>query len=407
MFLQKWVYETLRFFMPVDKVSTYLTGTTIALIFLISVASYFLFKNLLTPVIHIITRKTATEWDEDILDSRAMKAISQLAPALVLSWLLPSAVSNHIWWVDIFERLTDIYIVCAIVNLLYCLISNTVLAFEKRDKAKEHNLSVIEGAVKLILFILGAIISLSILFDKKPMMVLTGLGASVAILTLIFQDTIKGFVAGVQLTVNNMLKKDDWIICEKAGANGEVMDIKLTTVKVRNWDNSIVTIHPYTLITDSFRNYQNMRQIGARRVARSINIDFETIRFLTAEELMRLHQQGFIREADMKNAGKEVNLTLFRRYLIRFLAKHPDVIHKHPDPAVFMMVRQLQPTAEGLPLELYFFSRITKWSTYEHFQADVFDHVYAAIREFHLRIFQSPSGRDVTLRVENTPTRYN
>lgn len=387
-------------FLPAETSLKVLTPTTIAVIGVISVISYFLCKYILTPIVHFLTRKTQTDWDDDILDSRAMKAFSQLAPALLLSWLLPKSVTGHEWGVDTFEKITDVYIVCAIIALLYRLISNIVEGFEKRDRAKEHNLSVIEGALKLIMFIVGGIICLSILFDKKPMMVLTGFGASAAVLMLIFQDTIKGFVAGVQLTLNNMLKKDDWIICDKAGANGEVMDIKLTTVKVRNWDNSIVTIHPYTLITDSFRNYQNMRQIGARRVARSIYIDFETIRFLDDDELESLLRRGFIRESDMKNAVKSVNLTLFRNYLIRYLAKNPDVVHKHPDPAVFMMVRQLQPTPEGLPLELYFFSRITKWSSFERFQAEVFEHVFAAVSEFHLRIFQSPSGRDIRPLVE-------
>lgn len=395
MILKDWIYDIMLYLLPAESAVHYLIPVTILAIALISVVSYFLCVHILTPLVHFITRKTKTDWDDDILDSRALKAFSQLAPAIILSWLLPQSVSGNEWGVDTFERLTNVYIVCAVINLCYRLISNIVEGFEKRDKAKEHNLSVIEGAVKLIMFLIGAIICLSILFNKKPLMVLTGLGASAAVLMLIFQDTIKGFVAGVQLTVNNMLKKDDWIVCDKAGANGEVMDIKLTTVKVRNWDNSIVTIHPYTLITDSFRNYQNMRQIGARRVARSINIDFETIRFLSCEELHTLLDRGFIRETDIKNAGRMSNLTLFRIYLLRYLAAHPDVVHKHPDPAVFMMVRQLQPTAEGLPLELYFFSRITKWSAYERFQAEIFEHVFAAISEFHLRIFQSPSGHDL------------
>ena len=228
-------------------------------------------------------------------------------------------------------------------------------------------------------------------------MVLTGFGASAAVLMLVFQDTIKGFVAGVQLTLNNMLKKGDWIICDKAGANGEVQEIKLTTVKVRNWDNSIVTIHPYTLITDSFRNYQNMREVGARRVSRSIYIDFDSIRFLNKEEIDRLMEKGLISEHSIKHANQEVNISLLRKYLIRYLTMHPDVIKKHPDPAVILMVRQLQPTPQGLPLELYFFTKITSWAAYERFQADIFDYVYACVSEFGLRIYQAPSGSDLRL----------
>ncbi len=400
--LKYWIYDLLYSWFAPETANTLITPTLIFVIALISVASYFLCIRIVTPLTHFLTRKTETEWDDDILNDAAMRALSQLAPALILAWLLPKAVSNHEWGVDIIEKLTQVYIVYAIINLLSKLMSNTVEAFEKRDKANEHNLTVIQGAMNLILVIVGIIISLSILFDKKPTMVLTGFGASAAVLMLVFQDTIKGFVGGVQLTLNNMLKKGDWIICDKAGANGEVQQIKLTTVKVRNWDNSIVTIHPYTLISDSFRNYQNMREIGARRVARSIYIDFDSIRFLTNDEIERLMQKGFITEHALMHAKQEVNLSLFRKYLIRYLASHPDVVHKHPDPAVFLMVRQLQPTPQGLPLELYFFSKITSWGAFERLQADIFDYVYACVREFGLSIYQSPSGSDLRLLKSNT-----
>lgn len=395
MTLKNWINEALQSLLPPDAAALFVTPSLILAIALISVLSYFLCVRILTPLVHIVTAKTRNDWDDDILNSKAMRAFSQLAPALILSWLLPSAFSEGTWWVRAIEKLTDVYIVCAVINLLSQLMTNTVDAFEKRDKASEHNLTVIEGALKLVIVLVGIIISLSILFDKEPAKVLTGLGASAAVLMLVFQDTIKGFVAGVQLTLNNMLKKGDWIVCDKAGANGEVQQIKLTTVKVRNWDNSIVTIHPYTLISDSFRNYENMREVGARRVARSILIDFNTIRFLSQEEIKDLLDSGFISEHELKHAAQEVNLSLFRKYLSRYLAKHPDVIKRHPDSAVLMMVRELEPTPCGLPLELYFFTRITSWAAYERFQSDIFDYVYACVSRFGLRIYQSPAGSDI------------
>ncbi len=401
MTLRSWITDLLNSLLTPETAAPFISPTLLILVVLISVASYFLCVRIVTPLMDIITRKTETEWDDDILNEKAMKAFSQLAPALILAWLLPQAFSNHVWGVEIIEKLTQVYIVYAVVNLICVLISNTVDGFEKRDKAAEHNLTVIEGAVKLILVLIGIIIGLSILFDKKPGMVLTGFGASAAVLMLVFQDTIKGFVAGVQLTLNNMLKKGDWIICDKAGANGEVQSIKLTTVKVRNWDNSIVTIHPYTLITDSFRNYQNMREVGARRVSRSIYIDFDSIRFLHQDEIERLLEKELITEHSIKHAKQEVNLSLFRKYLIRYLTAHPDIIKKHPDPAVILMVRQLQPTPQGLPLELYFFTKITSWAAFERLQADIFDYVYACIREFGLRIYQAPSGSDLR-RIHNS-----
>lgn len=398
MLLKHWITDALESLLPPETAAPLVTPLLILAIAVISVAAYFLCIRILTPLTHFLTRKTKNDWDDDILDAGAMRAFSQLAPALLLSWLLPEAFNSHERGVEIFERLTDVYIVYAIIHLVTRLMGNTVDAFEKRDMGSRHNLTVIEGALKLIIIIVGFIVSLSILFDKKPTMVLTGFGASAAVLMLVFQDTIKGFVAGVQLTLNNMLKKGDWIVCDKAGANGEVQQIKLTTVKVRNWDNSIVTIHPYTLISDSFRNYENMREVGARRVARSIYIDFNSVRFLEKDEIARLLEEGFISEHELKHAAGEVNLSLFRKYLIRYLTKHPDIIRKHPDNAVFLMVRELAPTANGLPLELYFFTRITAWAAYERFQADVFDHVYACVGKFGLRMYQSPSGYDLIHR---------
>lgn len=400
--LRNWTTDLLNSLLAPETAAPLISPTLLVIVALISLVSYFLCVRIVTPLMDMLTRKTDTEWDDDILNEKAMKAFSQLAPALILAWLLPQAFTNHEWGVMLIEKLTKVYIVYAVVNLVCVLMSNTVDGFEKRDKAAEHNLTVIEGALKLIFVLIGIIIALSILFDKKPTMVLTGFGASAAVLMLVFQDTIKGFVGGVQLTLNNMLKKGDWIICDKAGANGEVQQIKLTTVKVRNWDNSIVTIHPYTLISDSFRNYQNMRQVGARRVARSIYIDFDSIRFLTKDEIDRLLEKGFITEHSLKHASKEVNLSLFRKYLIRYLTGHPDVIKKHPDPAVILMVRQLQPTPQGLPLELYFFTKITSWAAYERLQADIFDYIYACVREFGLRIYQAPSGNDLHRMLDNS-----
>lgn len=399
MVLKQWITELLLSFLPEKTAGVLTTPILILSIALISVASYYLCIRILTPLVKYITRKSKTDWDEDIFNDKALRAFSQLAPACLLSLMLPEAFSAHTWGVPTFEKLTAVYIVCAVINLLIRLMSNTVDAFEKRDRGNEHNLTVIEGALQLIMVIVGVIVSLSILFDKKPGMVLTGFGASAAVLMLVFQDTIKGFVAGVQLTLNNMLKKGDWIVCDKAGADGEVQQIKLTTVKVRNWDNSIVTIHPYTLISDSFRNYQNMREAGARRVARSIFIDFDTIRFLEPEEIRSLQDKGFISEHELKHAEREVNVSLFRKYLIRYLTTHPEIIKRHPDSAVLLMVRQLAPKPQGLPIELYFFTHITSWAAFERLQADIFDHVYACVREFGLRIYQAPSGLDVRYRL--------
>ena len=259
-----------------------------------------------------------------------------------------------------------------------------------RKRTQPYAVKGIFQMLKLVMIGIGIIIGISILIGKEPIAILTALGASAAILMLVFKDTILGLVASVQLTANKMLHKGDWIVAEKHGANGEVEDVSLTTVKVRNWDNSISTIPPYALISDSFRNYQPMRRSGGRRVERSIYIDAESIRFCTEAELLELDRRGWLENIPVDRAARQVNLTLLRRYLEKYIARHKDV-----NPDMLHMVRQMQPTPSGLPLQLYFFTHRTGWKDFEHVQADIFDHVYAVIQEFGLRIFQTPSGTDI------------
>ncbi len=221
------------------------------------------------------------------------------------------------------------------------------------------------------------------------MVLLTGLGAGTAILMLVFQDTIKGFVAGVQLITNDMLRPGDWITMQKYGADGDVVDVTLTSVKVRNWDKTITTIPPYALINDSFQNWRGMFDTGGRRVKRSINIDMNTVRFCTEDELARFKEQTWM-EGFQGTGAEEVNLYIFRHYVEYYLRHHPKV-----NSDMTLLVRQLQPTAEGLPIELYFFSADTAWANYERIQGEVFDHIIAILHTFGLKAFQSPTGLDI------------
>ena len=243
--------------------------------------------------------------------------------------------------------------------------------------------------VKLVVICIGAIIIVSTLIDKNPIAILTGLGAGTAILMLVFQDTIKSFVAGIQLTANDMLRPGDWITMPKYGADGDVMAVTLTTVKVRNWDKTITTVPPYALINDSFQNWRGMFDIGGRRIKRSVNIDMNTVRFCTEEEMVQFRQQPWME--GFEQTGKHVvNLYLFRHYIEYYLKHHPKVSQD-----MILLVRQMQPTAQGMPIELYFFSADTAWIQYERLQGEVFDHVLAILQTFGLRVFQSPSGTDI------------
>lgn len=356
-----------------------------------AVAGYYICKALL-HIVAVAVEKSPTKWDDDLLNPRFMRAVSQLAPALIVDRLLPAFFRvSEAGYARLINILTSFYILWAIVRIAVIFLENLYTAMSRRKRTQPYAVKGIFQMLKLLMIGVGIIAGISILIGKEPLAILTALGASAAILMLIFKDTILGLVASVQLTANKMLHKGDWIIADRYGANGEVQDVSLTTVKVRNWDNSISTIPPYALISDSFRNYQPMRNSGGRLVERSIYIDINTVRFCSEEELSRLEQRGWLEGVTVDRAARQINLTLLRRYLEKYLALHKDV-----NAAMLHMVRQMQPTQSGLPLQLRFFTRKTGWKDYERVQADIFDHVYAVIHEFGLRVYQTPAGTDIT-----------
>lgn len=270
------------------------------------------------------------------------------------------------------------------------LLQNIYDAFDKRPKYKIHTLRGAFQILKLIFVCIGVIVGISILFDRSPISVLTAFDASAAVRMLVFKDTILGLVAGVQLTASDMLKKGDWIIVPKSGANGEVLDVSLTTVKVRNWDNSVTTVPPYSLVSESFQNFKPLQESGGRRVMRPIYIDINTIGFCSQQQIAYLLEKGWIEETDTKESAHTVNIELLRRYLERYLAASRQV-----RTDMIYMVRQQEPTTHGLPLELYFFINNTAWKQFEYIQSEIFNHVYAVVKGFGLSMFQSPAGADL------------
>lgn len=388
-----WMSET---FSP-EIADTWSVWVTVLAIALIAWLSYVVCIRILVPIVNIITLKTENKWDDDLLNIKVLKALSQLTPAIVVAKLLPGSFDAGETIYNWSVKLTEIYILWAAIRLIIVFLRSLQNAIDNRYLLRRHNLEVVRQTVVLFVVIIGVIIGISILFNKNPIAILTGLGASAAVLMLVFRDTILGFVAGIQLTVNKMLGRGDWIIAPKAGANGEVEEVKLTTIKVRNWDNSIVTIPPYTLISESFQNFNAMRLSGARRVSRSVYIDQTTIRFLSPEEMQTLKEEGLIppHKSNEYQDTKVVNITLLRNYMEWYLENYPEIIHPgtgHSD--LILMARQLQPTPQGIPFELYFFTSRTQWKPYEHLQADVFSHLYAIIPRFHLEVYQSPSSSD-------------
>lgn len=360
-----------------------LTGIALA-----AVIGYFLTKWTLELFEKLISR-TKTKWDDDLLNPLMLRAISQLTPAIVVNWLLPGLFGTSVSAIKWLTALTSLYILWAAVRIVTIFFDNLYNAFLHRRRFRAYAVKGIFDTFKLIAICIGVIVGLSIIIGKSPVVIITALGASAAVLLLIFQDSILGLVASVQFTANKLMTRGDWIEDKSHDINGEVIEVSLTAVKVRNWDNSVSTVHPYALMKGSFRNYQPMRRSGGRRVDRSIFIDLNTVRFLTADELTPLRHEGFITDEEM--SARQVNLKLLRSYLERYLVNHDNVRHD-----MTTMVRQLEPTPSGLPLQLYFFIDNVAWEAYEALASDIFDHVYAVVSLFGLHMFQTPAGTDLS-----------
>ena len=347
-----------------------------------------LYQRLLIPVVKRLTRSTRSTWDDILLNNTLLKDLSRLIAPLLIAFLLPVAFSKGDSVLDFLLKVNAIYLVAVITKLLCTLFSSLYELSNQQDRFKNRPLKGIYQMLKIVVICVALIIAVSILIDKNPGYILTALGASAAVLMLVFKDTIMGLVAGVQLSANDMLRPGDWISMPKYGADGDVMEVTLTTVKVRNWDNTITTIPPYALVSDSFQNWRGMQESGGRRIKRSIFIDMRSITFCTEEQKEELRRHGWSKDLE-RDDEFVVNLHLFRNYLEDYLRKHSRV-----NQNMTIMVRQLQPTAQGLPLELYFFSDGTAWIPYEHLQAEIFEHVFAMLPTFNLRVFQSPMGSD-------------
>lgn len=381
---------------PVDYSQWVLLVAEIILIFFLAYVLYQICHKAVAPAVHKLTSKTESKWDDILFNDAVLKKMCHLVPPVLFSAMIPAVIPGDPYIQKILVKVFDIYIIIIVLSLL-CALINSLYAFSSRhEKLKDRSMKGFYQMLKLVVICVGAIIIIAKLIGQSPAGILTGLGAGAAILSLVFQDTIKGLVAGVQLTANDMIRPGDWISAPKYNADGDVIEVSLTTVKVRNWDKTITTVPPYVLVNDSFQNWRGMYDSGGRRVKRSVNIDMHSVRFCTAEEMAYYRQQPWM-EGWQEGQNDEVNLSVFRRYLDHYL-RHNTKVHQE----LQILVRQLQPTPHGLPLELYFFSADTSWANYEALQSEVFEHVFAVVHQFGLKVFQSPTGLDLqSITVDN------
>ena len=361
--------------------------------FAIAVLSYVctaVFRFAVMPAVQKVTEKTKNKWDDYIFDQRVMKAFRRLIPPVVWYVCLPLVFTGSPGVLSFLLKACNIYLVVVSLMFVSVFIHSLYEISEAHQKLRNRPLKGIYQMFNLLAVVVGCILIVSILIDKSAGAVLAGLGASAAVLMLIFKDSVLGLVAGVQLSANDMLRPGDWITMQKYGANGYVREVSLTTVKVQNFDKTITTIPPYSLVSDSFQNWRGMKESGGRRMKLSINIDANTVHFCGKDEIARLVDAGYVPAGRYADAGFPIaNTQVFRDFMMSFMQTHPDV-----NKDMMIMARMLQPTPEGLPVELYCFSVFTDWQPFEQFQSSVLDYALVMAREFGLRVFQRPAGTD-------------
>lgn len=379
-------------------------------ILLVAYVADIICRRVLLKVVSRLVKQTKATWDDIVFDRKVMVHLSRLVAPILIYILLPLAFSDtDSATLSLILRFCVIFIIVVFLSFISTLLTAIYSVYNVKEQFRDRPLKGLLQTAQVIIYFIGGIVVVSILLDKSPGVLLTGLGASAAVLMLVFKDSIMGFVSGIQLSANKMLKVGDWITMPKYGADGDVIEVSLNTVKVRNFDKTITTIPPYALVSDSFQNWSGMEESGGRRVKRSINIDMNSVKFCTPEMLAKYKKvhllAGYMEKTEkvieeynkennidnsiLVNGRRQTNLGVFRAYLTCYLKSHPGVNHN-----MTCMVRQLQPTDRGLPLELYFFAATTSWIPYEDLQSDVFDHLLAIIPEFDLHVFQSPTGDD-------------
>ncbi|MDB2357702.1 mechanosensitive ion channel family protein [Opitutales bacterium] len=390
-----------------------LLGLGLAVLCLASLAWFanYATKRFIASIIQPLINKSGAQWDDQLAEHRVLIRFSHIVPAAIIQVFAPSLFQGYEQIIMISQVAVSTYLIIIALFVIDGVLNFARSIWDQLPAGKRFPAKSFIQAAKLVINLVGCIFILSALLGKSPLVFFSGLGAVTAILLLIFKDAILGLVAGFQLSVNNMVMVGDWIEMPGPGADGEVVDVSLTTVKVQNWDKTITTVPTYSLISDSFKNWRGMSESGGRRIKRSLNIDLRTIQFADESLLKRfkgirilgpyLEQKlSDIQQhnddvgddlSELINGRRLTNVGTFRAYCLAYLRNHPK-IHTI---GMTLLVRQLAPNEKGLPIELYAFANDTAWANYEDIQGDIFDHLLSILSEFQLSAFQEPSGADV------------
>lgn len=366
-------------------------------------------KKVIVRAVRALVRRTKNTWDDIFVEHHVFEKLSHVAPAVVFYAAAPFLLPEHPQYVDLIQRLANVWIVLAVARAVSAFFDGLVTLARRTPSTRDKPVRSYVQVANIVLWMATSIFVVSFLIDKSPWALLTGLGAMTAILLLVFKDSILGFVASIQIASNDLVRVGDWIEMSRYGADGDVIDIGLHTVKVQNWDKTVSTIPTPSFMSESFKNWRGMTTSGGRRIKRSISIDMTSVRFLTDEDKERLSRVAMLKdylatrtkEVETWNAEHAVddsmeangrrltNLGTLRIYLAEYLASKPAIRQD-----MTFLVRQLAPTTEGIPLEIYVFSGEQRWIEYEGIIGDIFDHILAVLPTFDLRAYQRPSGAD-------------
>ena len=367
-------------------------------------------KRMLLRVVRAAVTRTRFAWDDALVEQNVFGRLAQIVPAFIIFYgigLVPDMTESA---EQVVRNVASAYMILMIMLTVTAALSALNRIYDTDPAARQRPIKGFIQLAQIAIYIIGAVIVIAALIDRSPVILLSGFGAMTAVLLIVFKDTLLSLVASIQLTSQDMIRIGDWLEMPQFGADGDVIDVALYTVTVQNWDKTITTIPTHRLITDSFKNWRGMSESGGRRIKRSINIDVNTIRVLTDDEIRRFKGFALLRDyieakatelkafnAALDDPGESgvnlrqlTNVGTFRAYIYSYLKYHPKI-----HDGMTLIVRQLQPGSEGLPIEIYAFSNDTDWAAYEGIQADIFDHICAIVSEFGLRLYQRPAGVDL------------
>lgn len=383
---------------------------SIGLILFVAAISYFVVKRIIVRLINKLIASSDSNLDDVLVEHKVFNYIAYLVPVSLIINFVPKTLEQYPSISDGVVSIATISFVIVVVMLLDSLIDSLLAIYNSFEISKKNPLQNIAQVAKLLTYFIAIIVVVSLVIGESPLKLFAGLGAMTAILMLIFRDPILGFVAGLQLNFNNMVGVGDWVDMPQHNASGDIMEIGLTTVKVRNFDNTITTVPTQSLINESFKNWRGMQESNGRRIKRAINIDVNSIQFCDEDALKRYSKVDYIKDyilatqeavksfnqdnvgdtESLVNGRRMTNVGTFRAYILAYLQNHPNI-----NQQLTLLVRQLAPTESGLPIEIYAFSAEKEWLKYEAIQADIFDHLFSVAKEFDLRIFQKPTGSDL------------